>query len=267
MVDVVVNHVGSPRWRQFRPDERYGALNEPEDYHPHCWIQNYDNQTEVEQCWIGEDQREALVDVNTESPKVVREMYRWIRQLVSEYGIDGLRVDTVKHVRKSFWPAFEDAAGVFCTGEVLHGDPAYTYAYQGEALSSVHNFPLFFPMRRAFGSSEAEMIELTDMMLRAQSEASDVTTLTTFLDCPDYLATMIVLPRFAHAVLDKSLRMNALAFPFLADGIPIMYSGAEHGFEGGDDPYNREPIWKAHWNTKNDLYVLISRLIAARQTA
>jgi alpha-amylase len=97
MVDVVVNHVGSPRWRQFRPDERYGALNEPEDYHPHCWIQNYDNQTEVEQCWIGEDQREALVDVNTESPKVVREMYRWIRQLVSEYGIDGLRVDTVKH--------------------------------------------------------------------------------------------------------------------------------------------------------------------------
>lgn len=27
--------------------------------------------------------------------------------------------------------------------------------------------------------------------------------------------------------------MNALAFPFLADGIPIMYSGAEHDFEGG----------------------------------
>ncbi|KAJ9107504.1 hypothetical protein QFC21_000960 [Naganishia friedmannii] len=121
MVDVVVNHVGSPRWREFRPDERYGALSEPEDYHPHCWIENYDNQTEVEQCWIGEDQREALVDVNTESPKVVREMYRWIRQLVSDYGIDGLRVDTVKHVRKTFWPAFEEAAGVFCTGEVLHG--------------------------------------------------------------------------------------------------------------------------------------------------
>lgn len=24
-------------------------------------------------------------------------------------------------VRKSFWPGFEEAAGVFCTGEVLHG--------------------------------------------------------------------------------------------------------------------------------------------------
>jgi alpha-amylase len=97
MVDVVVNHVGFPRGREFRPDERYGVLNQPEDYHPHCWIRNYDNQTEVEQCWIGEDQREALVDVNTESPKVVQEMYRWIKQLVSDYQIDGLRVDTVKH--------------------------------------------------------------------------------------------------------------------------------------------------------------------------
>jgi alpha-amylase len=97
MVDVVVNHVGSPRNQVFHPDDRYGLLNQPEDYHPHCWIRNYDNQTEVEQCWIGEDQREALVDVNTESPKVVREMYRWIRQLVADYDIDGLRVDTVKH--------------------------------------------------------------------------------------------------------------------------------------------------------------------------
>ena len=97
MVDVVVNHVGFPRHRHFQPDDRYGALNQPEDYHPHCWIRDYDNQTEVEQCWIGEDEREALVDVNTESPKVVREMYRWIRQLVSDYQIDGLRVDTVKH--------------------------------------------------------------------------------------------------------------------------------------------------------------------------
>lgn len=30
------------------------------------------------------------------------------------------------------------------------------------------------------------------------------------------------------------LRMNAIAFPFLADGIPMMYSGGEQGFEGGE---------------------------------
>ncbi|GHJ86291.1 hypothetical protein NliqN6_2693 [Naganishia liquefaciens] len=287
MVDVVVNHVGSPRNQVFHPDDRYGLLNQPEDYHPHCWIRNYDNQTEVEQCWIGEDQREALVDVNTESPKVVREMYRWIRQLVADYDIDGLRVDTVKHVRKSFWPAFEEAAGVFCTGEVLHGgrqllalaslrsahhsldaiDPAYTYAYQGAVLSSVHNFPLFFPLRRAFSSPEAEIIELTDMMLRAQSEAKDVSTLTTFLEQAKMPQPDLQVPRFAHNVADDSLRMNALAFPFLADGIPIMYSGGEQVYEGGDDPYNREPMWQARWSAKNNLYDFVSRVVAARNTA
>jgi alpha-amylase len=30
-------------------------------------------------------------------------------------------VDTVKHVRKSFWPDFVRAAGVASMGEILHG--------------------------------------------------------------------------------------------------------------------------------------------------
>lgn len=78
--------------------------------------------------------------------------------------------------------------------------------------------------------------------------------------------------------------MNAIAFPFLADGIPIMYSGGEQGFEGGtrrtfvspirgtdkregDDPFNREPMWHARWSAKNTLYNFISRVVAARNTA
>lgn len=35
------------------------------------------------------------------------------------------------------------------------------------------------------------------------------------------------------------LRMNALAFPFVADGIPIMYSGAEQEYEGGEPAEKR----------------------------
>jgi hypothetical protein len=34
------------------------------------------------------------------------------------------------------------------------------------------------------------------------------------------------------------LRMNSLAFPFVADGIPIMYSGAEQEYEGGEPAEN-----------------------------
>jgi alpha-amylase len=78
--------------------------------------------------------------------------------------------------------------------------------------------------------------------------------------------------------------MNAMAFPFLADGIPIMYSGGEQEFEGGrsfdltrrtsepeessgDDPFNREPMWQAKWSSKDNLYMFVSRVIAARNTA
>lgn len=55
--------------------------------------------------------------------------------------VDGLRVDTVKHVDKGFWPEFNTAAGVYCMGEVFQGDPAYTYPYQ-DYMDGVLNFPL-----------------------------------------------------------------------------------------------------------------------------
>ncbi len=62
-----------------------------------------------------------MPDLNTESPHVVQTLHRWIRDLVKTYEIDALRVDTVKHIRKSFWPDFVAKAGVVSMGEVLHG--------------------------------------------------------------------------------------------------------------------------------------------------
>jgi alpha-amylase len=34
--------------------------------------------------------------------------------------------------------------------------------------------------------------------------------------------------------------MNAMMFPFISDGIPILYYGQEQGYAGAGDPYNRE---------------------------
>ena len=48
----------------------------------------------------------------------MKTMNGWINSLVKKYKIDGLRVDTVKHVRKDFWPGFLQAAGTFTLGEV-----------------------------------------------------------------------------------------------------------------------------------------------------
>lgn len=57
------------------------------------------------------------------------------------YIVDGLRVDTVKHVQKDFWPGYNKAAGVYCVGEILDGDPDYTCPYQ-EVMDGVLNYPM-----------------------------------------------------------------------------------------------------------------------------
>lgn len=55
--------------------------------------------------------------------------------------VDGLRIDTVKHVNKDFFPAFNEAAGVYCIGEVLDGGPQYTCDYQN-VLDGLLNYPM-----------------------------------------------------------------------------------------------------------------------------
>jgi glycosidase len=54
--------------------------------------------------------------------------------------VDGLRIDTVKHVQQSFWPGYNFAAGVYCVGEVFDGDPTYTCPYQNY-LDGLLNYP------------------------------------------------------------------------------------------------------------------------------
>lgn len=89
-------------------------------YHPYHFIQSTDyteNQLGVEQGWLGDD-KVPLADLDTENPDVVNMMNTWIANLTEAYGVDGLRIDTVKHVRKDFWPAFAKASGVYTIGEV-----------------------------------------------------------------------------------------------------------------------------------------------------
>jgi alpha-amylase len=62
---------------------------------------------------------------------------------VSKYHIDGLRVDAVKHVPKSFWAEFSKAAGVFTIGEVLDRSMPFVAGYVG-SLDSVLNYPFYY---------------------------------------------------------------------------------------------------------------------------
>ena len=126
MVDVVVNHFASkdssPSFSSFAP------FNQESDYHSKCFIADYNNQTQVEQCWLGDD-NVPLVDVNTEDDGIVSTYNNWIKSLVANHSVDGVRIDTVKHIRKDFWPNFASSSGVYTIGEVLHNETDYVAGY------------------------------------------------------------------------------------------------------------------------------------------
>lgn len=84
MVDIVVNHHGWSGSENSVVYSDFYPFNQASYYHPYCAITNYDNQTNVEDCWLG-DSNVELVDLKTEDP-IVASMYQtWITQLVSNY--------------------------------------------------------------------------------------------------------------------------------------------------------------------------------------
>ncbi|SRR6266436_3499637 len=60
-------------------------------YHPYCPV-DWNNLTTIQNCWLG-DTTVPLPDVNTQDPTVAATYNSWIKNLVQEYGIDGLRID------------------------------------------------------------------------------------------------------------------------------------------------------------------------------
>jgi alpha-amylase len=77
---------------------------------------------------------------------VKAKLLSWIHDLVIKYRIDGIRIDTVPEVPKSFWTQFKQSSGVYSVGEVFDGDMSYLAGYLG-SLDAVLNYPFFFWVR------------------------------------------------------------------------------------------------------------------------
>ena len=117
MVDVVVNHNGWDGAPSGVDYTSFYPFDEESNYHSYCAITDTSDVKMRETCWMG-DQNVPLVDLKTEDPTVRSGYQEWIGELVANYSIDGLRVDTMMYVEPDFWPPFQEAAGVFITGEV-----------------------------------------------------------------------------------------------------------------------------------------------------
>ncbi|KAL8936152.1 MAG: hypothetical protein Q9216_005084 [Gyalolechia sp. 2 TL-2023] len=198
----------------------------------------------------------SLPDVKTTDPFVMQTYSSWIRSLTSVFAVDGLRIDTVKHVEKSFWPGFTSAAGIYSMGEVLEGDINRMCSYQ-EELDGLLNYPLYYRLTDAFRDTNGNMTSLSFAMTAIPETCQDSSLLGIFSENHDN-------PRFLSYTKDMHLNMNVIAFTLLAGGIPIIYQGQEQGFSGGNDPSNREALWTSSYSTQSTLYRFIASINQVR---
>lgn len=94
----------------------------------------------MEQCWEG-DTTVPLPDLKTEAQNVSSVWNRWVGELVSNYSVDGLRIDSLIEVNTGFWSSFQSAAGVYSVGEALEGDESFVCGFQ-DYVPGVMNYPM-----------------------------------------------------------------------------------------------------------------------------
>ncbi|KAH9483823.1 Alpha-amylase A [Psilocybe cubensis] len=221
MVDIVVNNVMATT---ITPDYSKFMFKDPSMYHPYCPI-DWGNTTSEQDCWLG-DTKVPLPDLDTTNPTVIQQYGDWIADLVTEYSIDGLRIDAANPIAM----------------------------YQGpQALDSVLNFPLYAALLGAFQiPGPADITTLVNVFEESKKKFADVTLLGNFLENQD-------VPRWHNLTVDPQSMYNAMTFTFMSSGIPIVYYGQEQYFSGNADPMNREPLWPSKY-AQTDAYKLITTL-------
>ncbi|KAI5457046.1 alpha-amylase [Mariannaea sp. PMI_226] len=258
MVDVVANHMGYQGCGNCVNYSIYDAFPNSSYFHDFCLIDYSDEySTNIQTCWEG-DNTISLPDLRTENDDVRSIWFDWIGKLVTTYFIDGLRIDSAKHVEKSFHTPFEKASGVYNLGEVFQGDPAYTYPFQ-QVMSGVLNYPMYYWLVRTFGSTTGDFSELAAGMNTVKTQTTNSSLLGTFMENHDQ-------NRFPTITTDNALNKNAIAFTILQDGIPIVFQGQEQ-FYKGDDQTGRAAIWLSGFDTTTEWYSHIAALNQVRNQA
>lgn len=215
VVDVVVNNMAQEFNDTYPPPLDYSVFNpfNNEDYfHPYCNVTEWENSTNYQDCWLYPE-IVALADIATEQPAVVADFGTWIKGLVANYTIDGLRIDAAKHVNDGFLPLFLDAAGIFALGEVLTGVVDDMCRYQ--QLGLLQGMPNYLEYYQIIDSlNGGVMTDIAAFIGDTRAGCNDTLALGTFVENHD-------MPRFASLNDDMAIGQNAMAFVIMNDGIPL----------------------------------------------
>ncbi|HYF64957.1 MAG TPA: alpha-amylase family glycosyl hydrolase [Herpetosiphonaceae bacterium] len=251
MIDVVPNHMGD-----FQPGSTAAPpFDDPSWYHNKGNIANYGNQQEVEQGDLL-----GLDDLNQENPATRAELLKWITWLRDETGLDGLRVDTAKHMPGDFLTEFNAAADTYSMGEVFNSFTGYVAPYSRQ-LDSVADYPFYEAAKESLGGSKP--LQILQRVFADDGLYRNIHTVGTFLDNHDNERFLCLATGGPDD--DKQAQLHqALAVMFTVRGIPIVYYGTEQGFAGCADPANREDMFAA-FDPASETYAWLAKLNALRK--
>ncbi len=238
----------------------------------------------------------GLDDLWTERPEVTDGMID-IYSTWAQFGIDGFRIDTVKHVNIEFWQEFspqvlqaarEKNEDFFMFGEVYDADPTYLSTFTTDAtLQAVIDFG--FQARSidfATGEPTTAMRDFYAQDDYYTDTDSNAYQLPTFTGNHDMGRASMMLRDHGFTgdeLLERVRLSNELMF--LTRGQPVVYYGDEQGFigAGGDkdarqdmfatqtQQYADEPVLAGpsgsleRYHTDHPLYDQIAELASLRQ--
>ncbi|MEK3882078.1 alpha-amylase family glycosyl hydrolase [Paenibacillus sp. PL2-23] len=182
-----------------------------------------------------------LADIN-HNKTITDTYFKDAIKLWLDLGIDGIRVDAVKHMplgwQKNWMSAINEYKPVFTFGEWFLGvnevDPN-NHKFANESGMSLLDFQFNQKVRQVFRDNTDTMYGLDSMLSSTAASYHQVNDLVTFIDNHD-------MDRFkTSSVNNRSLEL-ALALTLTSRGVPAIYYGTEHYLTGNGDPGNRGPM-------------------------
>jgi alpha-amylase len=223
LLDIVYNHPGYESSFTRRPDaDRWVRTEARGD----C------GEDAITSCVAG------LPDFKTEHPEVAEYLMDAHLSLAKRVGLDGFRLDTVKHVTHEFWQAHRQRVNAqlgedfFLLGEVWGGDSRVLDPwFKQDEMDAGFDFS-FKGSVQGFVQGRGRTIAFAKY-LEKRHRVRDGYVLSHYLSSHDVPGALFELNG------NKALFKLCVALQFTTLGMPQIYYGEEVGREGGDWPHNR----------------------------
>ena len=217
---------------------------------------------------------ETLPGFNFHNPQTVEFLLRNAQHWARKYNLDGYRLDAVKHIDYSFWPAFRtamrqtehrDKKSMYFVGETFMDRKGIMSFVGPNMLDGQFDFPLYDTIIPVFAQQTQGFENLEKSLRDSELTYGKETLMSPLVGNHDK-------PRFM-AYADKDLPdptisdeeevgwkkppqvddpknyeylKLATAFILSIDGVPMIYYGDEIGLTGAGDPDNRRMMPKEH---------------------